>query len=778
MRRHGATRRTLILFMAMMVLAVLAAPTTASAVVSQSKSAATPINVAAPAISGTSEVGKTLSCSTGTWTNGPTVFSFVWLRDGALIVGQSGSTYLVQGDDQGHAISCRVTASNGSGSYTIGSLPSGSYRVRFTTEGEGGGNYLSQFYAGKTLQPEATPVPVASPGTSGGINAEMHAGGQIGGRVVDSNTSAPLSGIFACAETAVSEVSVECSLTNSNGEYTISDLPSGSYKVEFSTFFSVVSYYTMFFNEKSSFGTADTVNVTAGSASTGINARMLSTDEGGQISGTVTKAVGGGAIEGVEVCAYSESLFLEKCATTGNAGQYTITGLAQASYTVGFSPEACGEISCTQLNYLAQYYNEKAAYNEAEPVEVTANKTTVNVNGKLDEGGEMSGRVTGPSGESIADAFVCAEAAVFRCESTGSNGEYTLKGLPAATTYVVAFGTFGEGFVPLYYNETTSRGAATDVTVTTGGITTNINAKMVRGGRIEGVVTDAASHQPVAEVQACAYVGTSSLGCAQTLPSGKYEITGLESGTYEVKFYASGESLNYLSQSIPSVSVVLGDVAAGENAELRPGGQIAGIVSDAATHKGIVHASVCAEGIGGAFVRCVSTDTESSTQAATSSAVKIAGGFSLAKKPVFDAKTDDIDFFFKFSTPGKLRWNLFFKNADVGFADSLGISQFATRAEAAKHKGKAKKCKKGELKHHGKCKRVLIPFGSGSKSVAAGTVEVKVHADPQAIKALKSHHTLHVSGTFTFQPSFGGPAGKQNVSVLVRSPRKRKHHKK
>lgn len=775
-------RAALAVLLAVLATGLLVAPAVASAIPRKPKVAATPANVAPPVVTGIAAVGQTLSCSTGIWTNGPSAFSFAWLRNGAVIAGQAGSTYVVQSVDPGHAISCRVTASNGSGSYAVGSLPSGSYHVRFSAPEEGA-NYLSQFFNGKNLFSEAGAVSVVAPAAAGGIDAEMHAGGQIVGRAVDANTSAPLEGIFVCAEQATSEEETEgCAITGSNGEYAISGLPSGEYKVEFSTFFSTVSYYTQFFNERNTFGTADVVNVTAGATSTGINARMRSTDEGGQISGSVTKAAGGAAIEGVRVCAYSEALFLEQCAETNASGEYAIGGLAQASYVVSFSPEACEESGCSPLNYIAQYYNEKNALETPDPVAVTAGKTTANVNAKLAEGGEIAGHVTGPSGEGLANVFACAEAAgVIRCGASDGSGAYTLVGLPSTGTYIVSFETFTGGFVPLFYDEKLSASEATPVAVKTGEVTSGIDAKLVRGGRIAGTATDATSHQPLAEVQACAYEKGSPDGCAQTGPSGEYEITGLQAGTYEIRFSAGGESLNYLPTSISGVSVALGGDATGENAGLDPGGQIAGRVTDAATHKGLVGAQVCVEQVGGELFRCVLTDAESSSQAATSAAVTIAGGFKLVKKPVFDAKTDDIDFFFSFSTPGKLSWSLFFKNADVGFADSLGVSlgQGTAVAEVAK-KGKSrksKKCKKGEIKRHGKCKRVLVPFASGAKSVPAGIVEVKVHADAKATKALKSGHALHISGSFDFQPSAGGPPTRIGVSATAKVPPK-KHHKR
>jgi hypothetical protein len=77
-----------------------------------------PVNITAPAITptGAPQVGAVLTCSKGAWTGLPNVFTFAWLRDGSPIGGAAQSSYTVASADAGHKLSCRVTATNRSGS--------------------------------------------------------------------------------------------------------------------------------------------------------------------------------------------------------------------------------------------------------------------------------------------------------------------------------------------------------------------------------------------------------------------------------------------------------------------------------------------------------------------------------------------------------------------------------------------------------------------------------------------------------------------------------------
>jgi hypothetical protein len=88
----------------------------------QATVAAAPVNSALPAITGTATVGQTLSCSTGTWSGGPT-FTYQWLADGTPVAGATATTYAIPDVESGHQLTCAVTASNLGGSVTATSAP-------------------------------------------------------------------------------------------------------------------------------------------------------------------------------------------------------------------------------------------------------------------------------------------------------------------------------------------------------------------------------------------------------------------------------------------------------------------------------------------------------------------------------------------------------------------------------------------------------------------------------------------------------------------------------
>ena len=99
-----------------------ASATSAASAVVLAAPATGPVNTAPPTISGTVQVGSTLTASTGTWNGSPTGYTYAWSRcdqngaSCAAVGGATASTYVLQQVDAGTTLRVTVTATNASGS--------------------------------------------------------------------------------------------------------------------------------------------------------------------------------------------------------------------------------------------------------------------------------------------------------------------------------------------------------------------------------------------------------------------------------------------------------------------------------------------------------------------------------------------------------------------------------------------------------------------------------------------------------------------------------------
>jgi len=264
--------------------------------------------------------------------------------------------------------------------------------------------------------------------------------------------------------------------------------------------------------------------------------------------------------EGVE----GEALPFEECTITDASGDYTLEVPAR-EYYVEFYP-----LPESGLDYQTQFYNGKARFFDADPVNVMAGQVTSGIDAALLSGGEISGTVTsavtkGP----VAEVLVCAFGKASEsgnCAMDGPNGEYTVPGL-AGGSYVVIFEPFGEeaeiSYALQFYNGKAREVEADPVEAVVGENTPNIDAvlqKDVPRARSQpGVAGDAAVGQTLTVLHAawtnsptsivdvwgrCDGAGKSCF-VAATGPS--YTVTSRDVGhtlaVRETAFDAAGESL-------------------------------------------------------------------------------------------------------------------------------------------------------------------------------------------------------------------------------------------
>ena len=360
------------------------------------------------------------------------------------------------------------------GTYTIGGLGAGSYKVYFSAGCGSTGSYAAQYYGDKATFTSATSVSVTTGVTTTGINAMVAFGGQITGTVTSASGGADLLGVCVRATSLTGPYSGDTT-TAANGTYTITDLAGGSYSVEFSTGCgSTEGYAAQYYNGIATSSSATAVEVAAGVTTTGIDAELTG---GASISGKVTASAGGTAVSGVCVTAMTSTGSSAGGAVTSANGTYTIIGLEAGSYKVKF--DLCGSVS-----HVIQFYNGGTTFTSATLVSVSGIETDTGVNASLaTPPGEIAGVVTALQGGAGLPG-VCVTAwtgtgGYVGAVTTAADGDYTMGGL-AAGSYKVEFNGCGAAnkYLAQFYDGATTWTSSTAVSVIGANSTTAINAAL------------------------------------------------------------------------------------------------------------------------------------------------------------------------------------------------------------------------------------------------------------------------------------------------------------
>ncbi len=221
------------------------------------------------------------------------------------------------------------------------------------------------------------------------------------------------------------------------------------------------------------------------------------------------------------------------------------------------------------------------------------------------EPGSIAGTVTAEGGAPVGEGEVevCVKAvdeSSFKCVQLLPDGSYKIPELPKGE-YKVGFWPTGNYVTQFWQNEPTWK-RATPLTVTDAEGKDGVNATLVRGATISGIVTASATGAPVDDIEACATFVEPELElelelerCAITDTAGQYTIDGLAEGTWNLYFYAQEAAADVVSQAYSggAIQVTAGEPKSGVNVALGPGGQIAGTVRMASTGAPLGGVQVC-----------------------------------------------------------------------------------------------------------------------------------------------------------------------------------------
>ncbi|HEX3512250.1 MAG TPA: carboxypeptidase-like regulatory domain-containing protein [Solirubrobacteraceae bacterium] len=252
---------------------------------------------------------------------------------------------------------CAVTGAGGT--YAL-RLEAGEHVVEFFSPFGSGLNYVTVYQGGaETWQAaKAGPITVTAGATVTGVNAAMHEGGRIEGQVTAAEDPGHgIVGIEVCA-LALSEEGFGCAVTGAGGDYEISALPGGEYRVRFAPEYeSGLDWVPQFYADSPTREHAKPVSVSVATTAKGIDAAL---ERGGEIAGSLTAAPAGEPLPGAEACALTSETSAAACASTNGKGEYVLRGLAPGSYAVGFSAPG----------YQWQYYPSGRTWKLAQQIAV------------------------------------------------------------------------------------------------------------------------------------------------------------------------------------------------------------------------------------------------------------------------------------------------------------------------------------------------------------------------------------------------------------------------
>ena len=359
--------------------------------------------------------------------------------------------------------------------------------------------------------------------------------GAISGVIYESDGTTPIRDF--CDITAFNEygkyMGSDYTFDFKNGEYSIDELPDGSYYV----MARADGYANEFYDNVYDWQNATMVEVSSGQETVGINFSLKKYK--GSISGLVTDVNGAPIVE-CYLMAVGENNINSLSTMTGPDGSYKIEGLQSGEYKIQ------AEYFIEGKNYVTEWYDNVYNSNEAKLVSVVEPNTTNNINFVLESGGAIKGKVVDPSGSLVYANEV--EIVAFNDKrdyiafsETNENGEFIITGLSnkiyKLRIHYNGMKNYVEGNYQLesWYDGETDFNKAIPISVTISDTVKNITIKLREGGKIKGKVENYNGVSINYECEITAYLDNKKQ-CSYGIQveNGNYMIDKLPTGSYKL----------------------------------------------------------------------------------------------------------------------------------------------------------------------------------------------------------------------------------------------------
>lgn len=508
----------------------------------------------------------------------------------------------------------RIAHTDETGNYLLDGLSIDAYHIEFSKSES---LYLREYYSNATTLAASTPVTVFLGNILTDVNTSLSVGGAITG-VVTHVDGGNLRGLqiraFPQSTPMTATHFVFTDVVGSHYTYTLGGLPAEPHSVAVQALGNLEYYDNTTVQKRATF-----VPVIAGQFTSNVNFVLGDDADAATLSGTVRSTLGE-PLENVRVSLYCQ----EPCGSspvaeepaeipvaagtnptwnflrssyTNDTGHYRFGGLQPRSYRLRFTPS----LSDKENRYAFIYHENAIDLASATNIELQPFGVRNDLNATLDVGGAITGVVTVDGyplrGEEVTfhfwDGYRWEEIANARTDSL--TGAYVRPALQTGRYRVEVAGRLSGELYQYYYGNTDIFTDATDVNITAGLTTANINLNLSSdaflNAAITGTVTANGQPLPNIRVELYRYYDDSPSLFAITDNTGRYRLPDLGDGRYSLAFvdptatyaisYTRGMT-TFEPTSGRLFSVAANRVVTDVNAELVRGGALQGQVIDAA----------------------------------------------------------------------------------------------------------------------------------------------------------------------------------------------------
>jgi hypothetical protein len=351
---------------------------------------------------------------------------------------------------------------------------------------------------------ETTPLVAVS--TTRRVDFALVKGGRISGRVADPRGEGR--GGLVVAAYNPSGTRRAFTKSTADGTYSIV-LPPGSYRL--AAYDESGVWATVFYPAVRTF--AEAAPVAVNSSATTANVHLV-TDRSAHLDGQVLDDAAL-PLAAMDVYAYTPEGALVVGTRTDTGGIYRMTLPAGAYRLVAADASRV---------HAATYYPALRSFEKAAIVAFAAGEPRSGVNFVLPRGALVSGRISGSGGVPLADIHVGAYNGDGTLQtSTLSDGEGQYVVVVAPGEVRIGASDASLKWVSRFYPAAPLFQWASPLDAVAGGAIASIDVQLIEGGRLAGVVRDAATTQPIAGAMVAAYDATGILaGQGRTAADGRY----------------------------------------------------------------------------------------------------------------------------------------------------------------------------------------------------------------------------------------------------------------